>query len=472
MSTYVEPAIKSYFFGKGYRDLRDVIKESWQRNSMSAKGFFSKIDTTREWWLSTLSVVFWGGAGISVVVFGTALFLAVSLIHIVFLSIFFSIIYIGFTIVWTIERIYLFFRRFFAACPYCHEKNTLPEYLCDSCGNVHARLMPNNYGILYHKCTCGQKLPATFFVNRGRLQARCPNDSCHQFLHREHVETSRIFIPILGGPYAGKTAFMFAVVRKLIEEKAAELGFSTEFIDKATESEYNKIVTELKQGHVPGKTVASTPKAFNLALKNRGKTKWLMYIYDPSGEAYQSTENLLDHRYHEYLSGMVLIIDPFSISAVRRNYEYELSKNWDSVNPSQLKVDDALSRVILTMEESFGLSKTDKIKQPLAVVISKIDAFGLEEVLGESAVNKAFSKTKNINKAEVRNNLIKQQLINWGEVALLQQLEARFKNVRYFSCSALGRIPDASARDFLPNHVIEPILWICNSVNAKDFNIK
>ena len=469
MSTYVEPAIKSYFFGKGYRDLRDVIKESWQRNFISAKGFFSKIDTTKDWWLSILSVVFWGGAGISVVVFGTTLFLVVSLIHIVFLSIFFSIIYIGFTIFWTIERIYLFFHRFFAACPHCHEKNALPEYLCDSCGNVHARLMPNNYGILYHKCTCGQKLPATFFVNRGRLQARCPSQHCHQFLHREHVETRRIFIPILGGPSAGKTAFMFAIVRNLIEKKAAELGFTTDFVDTATESEYKKIVAELQKGHVPSKTIASTPKAFNLALKKHGETKWLMYIYDPSGEAYQSTENLSEHRYHEYLSGMILIIDPFSIPAVRRNYDRELSKTWSSVNPSTLKVEDALSRVILTMEESFGLSKAGKIKQPLAIVISKVDAFGLEDVVGESAVDKAFAKAKRLSRAEVRNNLIKQQLNDWGEIALLQQLDMRFKNVRYFSCSALGRIPDASGKDFLPHHVIEPILWICHSVNAKDF---
>jgi len=150
-----------------------------------------------------------------------------------------------------------------------------------------------------------------------------------------------------------------------------------------------------------------------------------MYIYDPSGEAYQSTENLLDHRYHEYLSGMVLIIDPFSIPAVRRNYEHELSKTWTSVNPSQLNVEDVLSRVILTMEESFGLSKTGKIKHPLAIVISKVDAFGLEEVVGESAVDNALAKAKHINRAEVRNNLIKQQLIDWGEVALLQQLDAR-----------------------------------------------
>lgn len=40
MSIATEPAIKSYFFGKGYQDLINVIKESWQRNLASAGDFF------------------------------------------------------------------------------------------------------------------------------------------------------------------------------------------------------------------------------------------------------------------------------------------------------------------------------------------------------------------------------------------------------------------------------------------------
>jgi hypothetical protein len=217
-------------------------------------------------------------------------------------------------------------------------------------------------------------LPATFFLNRGRLQARC--QACHQLLHREHIESRKIFIPILGGSSAGKTAFMFAVVRKLVEEKAAK--FKTAFIDSNTESEYWKVVNQLRNGKVPTKTVTSIPKAFNLALKKGRKTKWVLYIYDPAGEAFEDTKNLFAHRYDKYLSGMVMIIDPFSIPAVKRKYENNLS-TCSSVNPSKLNVEDVLDRVLLTMEESSYLSKTGKFNKPLAVVISKVDAFGLEK---------------------------------------------------------------------------------------------
>lgn len=469
MSTHVEPAIKSYFFGKGYADLKNVIVESWQRNSASAKEFFSKINTTEGWFESSFSFIFWGGAGISVVVFGTIFFCAVSLLHILFLFVFFSLIYLGFTLVWTVERIFLFFRRFFSACPYCHKKSALPEYLCDNCGSVHAKLAPNSYGILSHKCKCGQKLPATFFVNRGRLQAKCPD--CNQLLHREHIESRRIFIPILGGPSAGKSAFMFSVVRKWIDEKASECGFTAEFIDSGAEADYKIVVDQLNKGKVPAKTSNTIPKAFNLALRSGGKTKWLMYIYDPSGEAYQDSVNLTAHRYHEYLSGMVLIVDPFSILSVRRHYEAELSKTWSNVNPSQLNIEDVLSRIILTMEESFELSKTAKINKPLAVLISKVDAFGLEQVIGEDAVEKKCVETIDKKRSDIRSDIIKRKLIEWGEESLIHQIDTRFSNVRYYTCSALGRIPDSSGADYIPHHVTEPILWICNSVSAKDFEL-
>lgn len=468
MSKQAEPAIKSYFFGKGYTDLRDVIQESWQRNMDSANEFFSKIQSGGEWWEVVFSSVFWGGAGISVILFGTIFFGAASLLHIVFLGAFFSLIYAGFTIVWAVERTFLFFRQFFVACPSCHEKSLIPEYLCDKCGNVHSHLMPNSYGILSHQCSCGQQLPATFFTNRGRLQARCPD--CHQFLHREHVESRRIFIPVLGGPSSGKTAFLFAVVREMIEIEAPKLGFSTQFIDNNTEADYKRITEQLKRGKAPPKTLATIPKAFNLALKKDGKTQWLLYIYDPSGEAYQDTENLLAHRYHQYLSGMVLIVDPFSIPQVRREFEYELSKVWSGVSPSQLNVEHALARVILTMEEAFGLSKTAKIKQPLAVVISKVDTFGLEEMIGETAVDKAMSRKPGASRSDLRDQLIKKQLTHWSEDALLQQLNMRFKQVRFFSCSALGRIPDSSNAELKARQVFDPIYWICHSVSPADFN--
>ncbi len=468
MSVNTDPAIKSYFFGKGYTDLLNTIKGSWKKNIISAKNFFSKIDRNGEWWEATLSVLFWGGAGVSVVIFGTVFFCIISLLHILILGLFFGLIYLAFSILWAVEKIFLFSRSYFMACPHCHTKTRLPEYWCDSCGKIHKHLMPNSYGILSHRCQCGQELPATFFKDRGSLQARCP--ACQEPLHRDHVESKRIFIPIVGGPSVGKTAFMFSVVQQLIEKKASILGLQTEFINSATEAQYKSVHAQLEKGASPSKTTDKIPKAFNLALKDGATTKCLFYIYDPAGEAYEdgAAEDLSAHLYYEYLSGLVMIIDPFSIPAVRRMFEKELSTTWSEVKPSQLHLEDALNRMLLTLEESFSLAKTKQVKKPLAVVINKIDAFNLENIIGEPAVDRALSLAGGeADKNYVRNNLIRKQLEDWGEEALLQQINVRFKKVSFFTCSALGRIPDSTGEKFISHDVFEPIQWIIDSVNNR-----
>ena len=39
-----QPAIKSYFFEKGYKDLWETIKNSWGYNIESAQSYFEKTD--------------------------------------------------------------------------------------------------------------------------------------------------------------------------------------------------------------------------------------------------------------------------------------------------------------------------------------------------------------------------------------------------------------------------------------------
>ncbi|HET8796997.1 MAG TPA: hypothetical protein VFO89_04885, partial [Thermoanaerobaculia bacterium] len=317
-----DPAIRSYFFGKGYRDLQATIVESWQRNISSAQGFFARTPGSGGS-AALFEKGLWISAAISTLVFGTAFFLFASAVHIVLLGAVFLLIYAGFTALWLTERGYLAVRSFFMACPHCHERTTLPEYLCDGCGAVHSRLLPNSYGITSHICKCGRKLPATFFLDRGRLQARCP--VCQQNIAREHVESKRIFVPVIGGPSAGKSAFLFSAVRELLDQGEGAIGYRAELFDKRSESAYREVTALLDSGRTPDKTGDPVPRAFNVGLHKEGRLSLLLYLYDPAGEAYQEAEKLAAHRFHEYLSGMILIIDPFAIPAVCDRYASELA---------------------------------------------------------------------------------------------------------------------------------------------------
>jgi hypothetical protein len=458
-----EPAIKSYFFDQGYRDLWATITESWNRNLASARQHFDKAAKLMPGEAADKGLaILWGTAGISVVIFGTAVFLAASAVHVTILLVFFLLVYVGFSLVYLAERGYLTWKQFSTVCPQCHSKNPLPEHYCPGCGEVHRRLVPSSYGILHHTCRCGEKLPATFFLKRSLLQSRCPD--CQSLLAAGHTESRKIFVPIFGGPSVGKSALLFAAVEQLAEY-ASRQGRSAAFLDSKTADEVQRVRQQLGQGRAPDKTLATLPRALNLQIEN-GRDSRVLYLYDPAGEAFNAVEGLVLHRYQAYLSGLIFLIDPFTLPAVREQYADRLPAVEGALKPSGLPTEEALSRILIGLEEHFGLAKVARIKVPVAVVINKIDAFDLEQVLGEAAVQERLRSSATAGSAEaVRDDVIREQLRRWDQAGLVQQLETRCARLRYFTCSALGRMPDGSAQPFAARGVLEPVLWILGAAD-------
>jgi len=459
MSMPQEPAIKSYFFGKGYRDLWDTIKDSWQRNLKSAGNLSSKADGA-----DSFPLVWWYSAAVSVVVFGTAVFLIASVAHIVVLAIFFTLIYLAFSFVYLAERIFLAIRGFSAVCPECHSRNPLPHYFCSSCGEVHQRLIPSSYGILRRICQCGQRLPSTFFLKRGELSSKCPD--CGVLLSREHTETKKLFIPIVGGPAVGKSSYLLSAVRGLVEEVAPSLGVEASFLKDMEAEDFQHLCEGLDKGRPPEKTQDRLPRAFNLKLTG-GLTPRLIYLYDPAGEAYAATGEMLLHKYQEYFSGMIFLIDPFALPMVRQEFEDRIETCLGALKPSDLSVEDTLSRLLISLEESFGLSKTGRIRAPLAVVVNKVDAFDLEGQITRAVPTGEI--TQDTQAWNQQNQAIQEWLWKWDAGGLVHQIETRFSTVRYFVCSALGHMPDPSAGAFAPQGVLEPLLWILNQADGSFF---
>ncbi len=459
-----EPAIKSYFFGKGYRDLVATIKDSFNRNLQSAGKFFNAVGTGSGP-MYTLKRVFYIGAGIATFVFGTAVFVAASAFHVALLLSFLALIYVLFSLLYLAERLYLSIKSFFLACPSCHAKHSIPEYLCDGCGAVHSRLIPNSYGILWHVCECGRRLPATFFLNRGRLQARCP--SCHELVEREHVESKRLFIPVIGGPHSGKSAFLYSALHQYVDVAGPALGYVVSPLDAASKTVVDSAISQLNGGYVPNKTITGVPRAVNLALHRDGRLEKVLYFYDPAGETFDRSDSLIALGCNKYLSGMLLVVDPFSIPAVLAEYEGVSMKDVAGLSPGEHHVEDIIQHLLLVLESDYGLAHGATVKVPLAIVVSKIDAFNLRDLVGEPAVQKAIkASVAGVDPAAMRNRVIRQQLLDWGATAFVHTIDSRFGEVMYFASSALGRIPDSSGNPYVGEGVIEPLSWVLDASEA------
>ncbi|HLM67480.1 MAG TPA: hypothetical protein VK358_08135, partial [Longimicrobium sp.] len=447
MSTAPEPAIRSYFFGKGFRDLRQTIESSWWRNHECAQTHFGRgrLHYSSEELTEKAMGILFGTAGVLVMVFGTVVFLAASAVHVLVLVSLLAVIYTAFTVVYLAERGYLLVKRFFTVCPSCHTTAPLPEYFCPGCRAVHRRLIPSSYGILHHTCECGHKLPSTFFLGRGALSSRCPNAECAQALEQSHTESRKLFVPVTGAKSVGKSAFLHTALQELVEHRAGELGLSPSFVEAATEREFEHTRGQFARGRRPDVTMDALPRALTLQLERTGQSPRLLYLYDPAGEAFASTEGAGLHRYQEYLSGLVFLVDPFGIPAVADEYRAQLAAHKDALRPSTVPVEDTFARILIGMEEFFGLKKGERIRVPVAVVLSKADAFDLEDRIGERAVDaRTATAPAGTSRVAVRDALIRDQLRAWGEGAFVQQVEMRCAKVRFFTCSSLGRMPDST----------------------------
>ena len=269
MASTPQPAKKSYFFDKGYKDLGNTIKGAWVRNWESVKNYADNLkdlgdkSAAGKWFFGILNVI----AIIAVFVFGSAITAVITVLHIVILLLFMLLVYIGFSCIWLVDRIYLLRNKIFTACHECKEKSLIPTYICPKCGAKHTNLTPGIYGILHRTCNCGEKLPVTFFNGRKELSAECPHCG-HALSDRE---SRPICIPIVGGRSVGKTAFITAFSKEFIENisddkdnrRLRELNNASLFIASKQK------LTILLGGQIEFKKIAAVPAVITVSYNSK-----------------------------------------------------------------------------------------------------------------------------------------------------------------------------------------------------------
>jgi hypothetical protein len=104
---------------------------------------------------------------------------------------------------------------------------------------------------------------------------------------------------------------------------------------------------------------------------------------------------------------------------------------------------------------------------PLAVVISKADSAGIFNELGESSVKDLMKTDPAIynNAMDVQDYLCRKFLKDNGMESFLNIINIRFKNNRFFVCSAIGHTRDKGV--YKPKGVMEPMEWLFRQADSK-----
>ena len=460
-----EPAFKQYFFHKAWTDYKSIVELGTKASWDLLDGVIQLSYRTERYFFPAANMMVIGSA--AGVVTGGALLAVVGLFH---LSMVIAVCVVAMTLAYlcrVLEYGSMLWRKIFMVCPHagCYRRIALPIYYCPSCSAQHKQLIPGSYGTFRRRCQCGQLLPTLFLLGRNRLPSICPHEHCGRPLSTATGVARNLHIPLVGGPTAGKSSLLSAMMFEL-SQKAQTGQLKLEFPEKKDERLFAVCREAFENGQTVAKTAAYSPTAFMAAIEDgRGKSA-LVYAYDAAGELYQGAPELQGQEYYSYTHGIVLVIDPYSMPDVQKAQGSEYKSVQHAIRPSSELTESVYGRMVESLR---GFSQTTgRIDQPLAVVVTKTDALGLrQQIQSESRGGEASELS----------DAVKQWLVKHGEGNLVRTIERDFKDVRYFACSALGRIPgqepagaatdlDAELgiarrpRPFKPVDVLHPLAWL------------
>lgn len=466
-----QPAKKSYFFGQGFKDIHAAIKKSWQKNKQTAQMYYSRYSAKG---LMSFKGIFNLFCALAVITFGTFFFVIISTLMLLVVSAFFLIVYLGFTLVWLFDRLYLIRKRIFTACNECKNRFLIPTYICPECGVQHTNLTPGVYGIFSRTCNCGKKLPTAFFNGRKQLRAICPyclKEGRTTVLSDR--ESRPLCVPVVGGRSVGKTAYITAFSKLFVEEVAPNKGLEIEFYNEAKKDIFTDIKLDYAHGSTrmtvrPNDITKTSSVSFSFFVKHKKlKPERLLHIYDIAGEVFtDNSENEVQKQY-EYCQGIILIIDPFSIPTVRAHYDALLSPE-DRAGIGKADINGIIDVFLNKLREVTGLSDRKMSTVPMAILFSKTDSAGLaaefspEKVAGVRKNNQEES----MDDSDAIDYLCREFLKTNNMGGFLNTIDMKFTHNRFFAVSAIGHKRDAG--QYTPHYVLEPMEWI-SSLADKQF---
>lgn len=461
-----QPATRGYFFGQCYADIIYLLKRAW---SMATKPIANECKRIKD--LFNDSHIF---VAIIAIVCDPIVFLVITLAILLENTIFTLILLLGFVLLgagisiaysltFLVDWIFCVFKGITNHCPTCQTKFMLPTYVCPNCGAKHSTLRPSQYGILHRKCNCGHRLPTTFFNGRQKLKAICP--SCGTGLKDggEHID---IVIPVVGGPSAGKTCFINMAISQI--EHTASLNKLSFAYSPTAIDDYATNRSNMQSGILPEKTNDLRLKYYQFYLTRKDvKLKNLISLCDVAGELFDTDTVIGEQIGFKNADAFIMLVDPLSVTKYRESQIGRI--NCSSYGASEKPLDEILSTLITTLENMHCITSKSAIKSDVAVVFTKCDIPGLENIIGPSAVRKYQQEHDIKSLYDATNEVCKKFLIEYEEQNFLNSLKSKFRSIQFFTCSALGHVANGSK--FTPSGVEDPVLWVVDKASSS-INLK
>lgn len=367
-------------------------------------------------------------------------------------------------------------------CPFCFEQLAASEVQF-RCWNARCAKEPD---AVFDRARGGLGInmghafapPATPFIAlRARLEAtcdRCADTTKKRLCPRCHFELSHDAgllddrsIAVIGGRGTGKGHYITTLIHRLENEIGTQFGFSLGMLGDQTrerfENDYKTPLIRNKEvlQPTPSATIdasVKSPMVFRLTMHD-GRSAINISFFDSAGEDMKSLDAMSSEaRYICSAAGIIFLLDPLQIDAVRQK-----------LPQSDLPLQDRAGEPVHIVErlrelfERQGLAATQKIKTPIAFVLSKVDVL-FPVIDRSSALRGTGGHFGSFNRADAEsiNTEVQNYLDSWMGGGFSNRVKSGFAKYKFFGVSSLGRPPDklGQLESVSPIRVEDPFLWL------------
>jgi Double-GTPase 2 len=252
-----------------------------------------------------------------------------------------------------------------AACMRCFYVTPWPAYQCPTCLRPHHDVQPGRLGTIFRRCACGTHLP--MMASRAAWQVTPLCKRCASPLPAGAGAVRDIRVPVFGDISAGKTRFLYASLNSLVAT-AGEANLSVSFPDQDSQKQAEFGLGVIRSRRETAKTSTNGQVSLTVRLGD-GRPSELVHLFDAAGEQFRSARRPDALRFLDDGQGLVYILDPFSIDAVKMRLggsrAPEVLAARAAAGDPQLTYDEVASRLRDT-----GVPAS---RGRLAVVVSKAD---------------------------------------------------------------------------------------------------
>ena len=309
----------------------------------------------------------------------------------------------------------------------------------------------------------------------------CPE--CHTALPIDFVNSRSPMIGLVGAKGSGKTVLMTVLVKQLREvvgrQFGADIRIATDNPDGTqglSDYQASREMPLYSKGVLPTGTAQqgsagrkhTTPVVLRWRqesarlMRGQGLDSTVLSFVDTAGEDLNDQDTAFTLQYLSVCDALMITLDPFALPGARTR----LNLPDGAIQVADGVPLDVVANITELLRTEHKVKKKRKIKLPVAIVFTKIDAFyptidRHNPIMAEPPQAAAYQEADGQNVHEHMLALLHE----WKADDIDMHMRLNYDDYRYFGVSALGAEPDyrgnaVAPGGVQPHRVEDPVLWL------------